>query len=224
MQWKWIERSGNDSLILFFNGWGMDERPFDFLDRSGFDILMCYNYRDLNLTLPDLSAYPEKFLVAWSSGVRAADVALRYSSLSFCHGIALNGTAYTVDSELGIAPELFKATIDAFSKKNRDRFFRRMMTGIDAYKRFISSSPHRDLEEQKAELQAILKNSMVAANVDNLFDRVFIATKDRIVPTENQECYWKQQKSVTLKRVEGGHFSFYRWKSWKEIIDDSLAE
>ena len=71
MQHFWLNKKENKKLIVFFNGWGMNETPVKHLDCEDFDILVLYDYRDLNFDLSqfDFSSYAKKYLICWSMGV-----------------------------------------------------------------------------------------------------------------------------------------------------------
>ena len=72
MKYKWLNKGVNNSkLILFFNGWGMDENVVKHLDCENYDVLMFYDYNTLNTDFDWdlLDVYPEKNLIAWSMGV-----------------------------------------------------------------------------------------------------------------------------------------------------------
>ena len=49
MKYKWLNLKNNQKLIIFFNGWGMDEGVVKHLDCEGYDILMFYNYNDFTI-------------------------------------------------------------------------------------------------------------------------------------------------------------------------------
>lgn len=40
MNITWLEKKDSDSLIIFFNGWGMDEHSISHLKNDEYDILM----------------------------------------------------------------------------------------------------------------------------------------------------------------------------------------
>ena len=71
MKYKWLNIKNNQKLIVFFNGWGMDECVVKHLDCENFDILMFYDYNTLgtDFDYESLNIYPEKNLIAWSMGV-----------------------------------------------------------------------------------------------------------------------------------------------------------
>ena len=48
MQHFWLNKQENNKkLIVFFNGWGMNETPIQHLKTDDFDILMLNDYRNL---------------------------------------------------------------------------------------------------------------------------------------------------------------------------------
>jgi len=59
MQYFWLNKKENKKLIVFFNGWGMNETPVQHLAYNDFDVLILYDYRNLNFDLSqfDFSSY-----------------------------------------------------------------------------------------------------------------------------------------------------------------------
>ena len=47
MKYKWLNRENNDKLIVFFNGWGMDECVVKHLYPDDYDVLMFFDYTTL---------------------------------------------------------------------------------------------------------------------------------------------------------------------------------
>ena len=48
MEYKWLSQKNNNKLIIFFNGWGMDEFPVKHLASDDYDIIMFYKYHSLH--------------------------------------------------------------------------------------------------------------------------------------------------------------------------------
>ena len=75
MEYNWLNKNNNRELIVFFGGWSFDSHPFECMDSGNRDILMFYDYSDLNIPeniLNEISNYSEKTLIAWSMGVFTA--------------------------------------------------------------------------------------------------------------------------------------------------------
>ena len=70
MKHCWLNE-GNSELLIFFAGWSFDENPFKFLDASGLDVVVIYDYSDLTLDV-DFSGYEKYYLIGWSMGVYIA--------------------------------------------------------------------------------------------------------------------------------------------------------
>ena len=47
MKYKWLNKHQNNNIIVFFNGWGMDESVVHHLDFSDYDVVMFYDYNNL---------------------------------------------------------------------------------------------------------------------------------------------------------------------------------
>ena len=49
MKSSWLNfEDKNKELIVFFNGWGFDEYVVKSLDAKGFDVIVIYDYQDLD--------------------------------------------------------------------------------------------------------------------------------------------------------------------------------
>ena len=62
MEYKWLNNKNNNKIIIFFNGWGMDESVVSHLNPADFDILMFYDYNslDTNFDFSTLNKYTER--------------------------------------------------------------------------------------------------------------------------------------------------------------------
>ena len=69
MKSLWLNKKNNKNIIVFFNGWGMNETIVSHIDYNKNDVLMFCDYRNLDIETFDFSQYENKFLVAWSMGV-----------------------------------------------------------------------------------------------------------------------------------------------------------
>ncbi|MEI8247706.1 MAG: pimeloyl-ACP methyl esterase BioG family protein [Lentisphaerota bacterium] len=223
MMAQWINWSGSADLLIFFNGWGMDARPFSRLDSSKLDVLMFYDYSSLNMHC-DITAltgeYSKCHLAAWSLGVWAAACALSDRQIQFTSATAINGTLQPVDAENGIAPEIFQGTIDSWNAVTRRKFYRRMCVSLETAAAFYALEPERDADSQKQELTAIqqlvLQRSPLPCN--NLFKRAVIGREDRIFPVAAQEKAWNAA-GAPCKITAAPHYPFSGLRHWKELID-----
>ena len=73
MKYKWLNKKENNELIIFFNGWGMDESVVNHLDYENYDVLMFYDYNSLetDFNFEKIKNY-KKHLISWSMGVMTA--------------------------------------------------------------------------------------------------------------------------------------------------------
>ena len=103
----WLGPRGRPSALVFFAGWGMDDRPFRRLTSLRFDVLVCYDYRDPGNTaataeLSAVAEYPDVTVIAWSLGCAAAAWAMFQRGWSPRAAVAINGTVTPEDDEAGI--------------------------------------------------------------------------------------------------------------------------
>jgi pimeloyl-[acyl-carrier protein] methyl ester esterase len=218
---RWLHRIESDKLIIFCNGWGMDEQPLAGLESHDWDVLMLYDYIDL---VPDqdlgelLSSYEETILVAWSMGVWAGQQIFASHRHQLQTGIAVNGTLCPIDDQFGIPEELFRATFEHFDEKQRSKFYHRMCRDREVYRRFVREQPARSVENQKKELAALLETAGCIREEEPLYQRALVADRDFIMPTSNQLNFWPEKM---VKQLDGTHFLFYSYQSWDEIVGEA---
>lgn len=220
---RWIHRKGHDRLLIFFNGWGMDDRVADFLQAGtpesfSRDVLLCYDYRSTVIprdVLDRIAGYRERTLVAWSLGVWAACEA---GLEGIDRALAINGTLTPVSREEGISPEIFRATLDNYTEKSRERFMRRMCGSSAFFERFLEIAPKRTVSDQKEELASILQNVMQAKSGVSRswrYTHVFIGRRDTIFPAKAQEYAWRELEPLVAEDMP--HFPFFAFSSWPEV-------
>ena len=201
MEYKWLNRNKSQKIIIFFNGWGMDETVVRHLNPEDYNVLMFYDYNNLktNFDFEFIHSF-EKHLIAWSMGVMTASLFQEeYNSST-----AINGTLCPIDADFGINPKIYDLTIHGFNEKGAEKFIKKMFDSP------VDIRPSRDIENQKAELIAL---KTYQANPDFKYTRVLISDNDKIIPTSNQENYWKQKANL-----HSGHCPFLLFNKWSEIL------
>ncbi len=218
MRNKWLRRKKGDRLILFCNGWGMDETPFLPLKCHDWDLLMFYDYQDMSVE-EDLSGvlqqYRETILVSWSMGVWVGQQLLYPLRSKLSAALAINGTTSPVDDQLGIPGDVFRATFEAFDEKQRLKFYNRMCGKRVLAKKFLLYQPRRSVESQRGELEFLLEQSTLEPRERSIYNTVFVADRDYIMPTDNQLRFWGEER---VRLLCGSHFFFYAYSSWDEMV------
>jgi len=223
MKSHWICRHHSRDLIVFLNGWGMDaciaaQAPAP----TGWDLLMFDDYAHLetSIDVAKLGArYDRMVLIAWSMGVWAAGRAFASASEVFTRAAAVNGTARPIHKRYGIPPKAYRATMSGFRTKARDAFYRRMCGCDDLLRRFLAAPPRRSIEDQERELKAIRElTEHSEAESAYPFDEVFIGSRDRIMPPENQKRFWAERAPCTMRDMP--HYPFFNL-TWEELLHDA---
>jgi biotin synthesis protein BioG len=223
MRSDWIERGGRESLIVFYNGWGMDAEPFRFLDPGANDVVVLYDYRDLSIEkclFDEINAYSQKSLLAWSMGVWAASRTAGTLG-DFERTLAVNGTPFPIDDRYGIPPGAFREMRENLSPPALLSFTYRMFPVKTDVDRFLASVPRRPFEERRDELVSLESGALsdLADEAPGLcFRSCIISDRDLIFPTVSQIRYWKRRQ-IETKRLDSGHFPFYRWNGWERIFE-----
>jgi biotin synthesis protein BioG len=217
----WINQKSNSSLLLFFNGWAMDARPFQHLDTGELDVLMLYDYTEpgnIQEILDAVQGYDKIHLTAWSLGVWAAAECLHYANFKLETATAVNGTLSPVSAECGIAPPIFEGTISSWSEPARIKFNRRMCGAGANAKFFAEHMPERSIEDQKQELISLRDrvNSDTPIN-KSLFTLAIGGSQDRIFPLAAQQKSWTDNNTEFVSQ-EVPHYFFSDFKSWMEVV------
>ncbi len=207
----------SSSLLLFFNGWGMDERLLPLAD--GMDVMMLYAYhQNGGLPMDIIRSYKTVYVVAWSMGVWAAENILRGNSINPEKCVAINGTPFPVHPTLGIPPAIFKGTLDRLDERGRNKFMMRTLGGVKAFQQLEMKEklPERTLEDQKAELAWFWDNAVADYQPLLTWDKAILGTDDLIFPCENMKAYWSERADVVI--FDMPHYPFEQLKKWKDIF------
>ena len=216
MQYHWLHKNiNNNKLIVFFGGWSFDFRPFECLESNNYDVLMFYDYNNLEIPskIPD---YEEKILITWSMGVFIAYY-LKDKLPEFNRKIAINGTPYPVDNERGIPFRTFDLTLKHAQTGLKQKFYENVFANEEFLKKYLKTPVERTIQNRVEELNALntlIKNTPVTYDGE-FYDSAIVSNKDRIIPFKNQMNMWQNLAKV----IDCGHFPFYNYKSWDEICN-----
>jgi biotin synthesis protein BioG len=208
MKTRWLHQKNNPDCIMFMAGWGMGPEPFQQMAAGPVDVLMVYDYRnldafDLRSLLP---ATQHLHLLAWSMGVWAAGRLL--ADINFASATAIGGTCRPIDDKRGIPGRVFDETIDNFSPAVLNNFYSAMFDSPEEAQRFLQTSPARPLQELKEELIGLRSACRVQPEVEDIFDRRLVTSRDRIFPARNQVRAWGRDN---VESIALPHFPFYQW-------------
>lgn len=198
-------------LLLIFGGWGSDASVASGLERADYDIAVVWNYRG-EASAEDvrrIGSYGEVMVIAWSYGVAAAALFINaHPEVAFTLKIAVNGTHTPVDSATGIAPEIFRGTLEGMSERTLEKFRRRMCGSAAAYAEYMAAChPQRSIESLCEELKWL--GDISAREVPaTIWDVVYISASDRIIPTQSQRTAWRGHGNV--RETEGFHKPDFR--------------
>lgn len=220
MQTYWINRKQNNTLIIFFSGWGSDYRPFYSILAVDVDVLMLYEYHQIQL--PDdfmaiTASYQMVKILAWSLGVWVANKLIPHCDIVIEKAVALNGTLNPIDDLSGIPVAVFDGTLKNLNAHSLVSFYRRMFSNSKHQLLFKQNTPQCSVEKLVLELRCLREQ---VANAENsLFTKALVSNDDSIFPAINQLRFW--QDKLPVSSVSAGHFPFYGFETWDEII--SLA-
>lgn len=205
---KFEGNKNSGALLIFFAGWGMDERPFVEYLPDDRDCLICYDYRSLDFDCSLTKNYSTIQVVAWSMGVWAASVVLKDNPFPLTGCVAINGTVCPTDDEKGIAARIFQGTLDGLDERNLLKFRRRMCGSQEALNRFLTKAPERTMEDLREELRCIGEMSRETVYTSFRWDKVYIGTQDKIFLPANQQKAWEGED---VCMIEAEHYPEKYW-------------
>lgn len=221
MKTTFAHQNASDRLLVFFNGWGMDNALFQRWRGDGdFDVLIAWDYTCLT-PLPPLSGYREVRLVAWSLGVWAAAVA---ALPPLARATAVNGTLRPIDEHHGIRPAVFQGTIDNWLNDEARERFRQRAIGMAAAEASApppvggaGPAPGRQPLDQRDELQALQDRITGRPEPANIYDLALIGGRDRIFPPPAQRRFWSRTAVSCREWADAPHYPFAGTSSWQEL-------
>ena len=221
MKIDFLRRCGSPTLELFFAGWGMDSRPFawaaDSPHTASCDFAVCYEYTDMeldgpdkasvnqananqasvNLAMSDTRGYSEVRVRAWSLGVYAASLVLPGLGCNVSTAVAINGTLWPVDDDLGIPHAVYDATAANLSAESLERFNRRMCGAHRAI--FESRKPLRSVDSLRAELLHIRECAADRSRPQFTgWTQAVLSSRDKIFPIANMRRAWPATPQLEL--------------------------
>lgn len=195
-------------LILFFNGWGMDESIVSHLEIPINYSLKVINY-PYNFDAASLSQYEDIIFIGWSFGSYYLTKYLIENNIKSKKIISLNGTPETIGKN-GISQGVFDLTLDTLSPDTLQKFYENM--GIDN----TFSQAKKNFKDIKNELQYFKDNYIP---LKNIFTHAFIGKKDKIIPASRQKKYFEANGTI-ITEIPCGHYPFSVIKNWDILIGE----
>ncbi len=215
MQYDWIRREGSDTVIIFFNGWGMDIHSISTLGNPDVDCCLISDYTDEVLHTEDFDRYQHINLIAWSMGVWAAEFYFPQEILpKLDQCVAINGTPYPKHDEWGIPSIVFNRTLETWDDKVRKKFWLRTVGGKSAAEHLSATASKRSTISQQEELRFVNDHYNPNYMASLPWSHAFCGEQDLIFPLGNQKTYWQNK----AKTMEMPHFPFLHLQSWSELL------
>ena len=208
---------GTRTLTILFGGWGSGPELFAECCPKDSDLLLCYDYHDLDFDRTVLKAYTSVKVVAWSMGVWAASRLFSrgtFEGLPVESATAFGGTVELADDRFGIPSAIFEATVSGMSPVALKKFRRRMCGAFLPY--FEAHLPDRSFEDLDGELKAVAaaldaesKAAASALEIDNerhfFWTQAYVGNGDLIFPPANQLRSW-ERLGVPFREIDSPHY------------------
>lgn len=209
MKHRLIKNEGGKSLLLFFLGWSCDPESVTSFAPKNWDVLVLYDYRDLEFPVEALVVMTdyEKFAVAAHSfGVWVANYHLpKFPKLETT--IAICGTLFPVDETYGIAPKIFDLTLRSI-KGNGIAKFNEKMCGENQANFTPADVPFEEQYEALVNLGKWFQQFPARKEDVNHWKVAVICMKDQIFPVDALVTYWGESETEVLGFKNLPHFPF----------------
>lgn len=217
MEAKWVVKNSRRSLILFFCGWGFDERCIKHIGDQRHDVVAVYDYRSLSFDASITNGYDKVVVVAWSFGVWAAGWLMEQGLLKVNSTHAINGTLNPVSGSEGIPAAIFEGTVGNLTEATMKKFTMRICGGARGYAELSRLMPQRCFEEQREEL-ILLGEHFQRWSLSNkdIWSSALISTDDLIFPYQNLKNHWGDRATT----IGGAHLCFGKVETWGEMIGE----
>lgn len=200
MKFKWLSRGAGDTATVFFAGFACDAAILSKCSLPKTDVCVVFDYRDFSLS-ENFSRYAKVRIVAWSFGVKVADVATA-DWANVVSRIAICGSTFPVDDTLGIPRAVFEKTLENFDAAGVEKFYKRVCGARNfAQNRAILCS--RTPDELRDELRSCGRFFDADHTVKSRWDCAFACVGDKIFPTRNLARTFPKNLTVW----EGEHLS-----------------
>lgn len=207
MKAEFLRHTSSSKLILIFAGWSTRPQFYSDICRKGWDVLVVYDYTELDFPHEMLADYETIWLFAWSLGVFAAEISLDSSDVTAA--IAVNGTPEPVSDEYGIPENIYKATAENLNRQNLIKFRKRMAGSSQVFKeKFNDDFSDETVSELQRELFSIydLIQSPLTQGKGLTWNRAFISLNDRIFPAANMKTAWEKRNVPVSVLDSGDHY------------------
>ena len=207
---KYFINNNSDTLLLFFTGWGCDEKEFEHL-RADSDVLLLYEYSDLNLEF-DFSKYKEINLIAFSAGVFIASVFDFKIKLN--RKIAISGNPYLFDEHFGLSKKIQEVLYNV-TEETADDFARNYLVKTDDEWQVFHHS-QRTIDSCKAEFDSLKRIYQTKKQIiKDIYDTAIAGDEDPIFNVLSQKEFFKDKLRI-VKNAR--HNVFFRIKNYKDIL------
>lgn len=202
----------------------MDPGPFAHLSRTGYDVMVVWDYTSLELDATPMRHYDEIVVVAWSLGVFMAAATANHLPVPVTARIAVAGTLMPIDDLRGVPTSKFWNTLAGLADGSMTKLLRRMCRDTAQYEEFMQHMPQRTIDDICTELEAVPRHVREAdvTRLGKRWDYALVPQDDRMVPSDNQRRAWEGQ-ATTVLTISGSHMPSLARILNNYIIDKELV-
>lgn len=210
---KYLVDNNSDTLLIFFTGWGCDETEFEHLV-SNYDILLLYNYTDLNLDF-DFSKYKNFYIIAFSAGVFVSSI-FKFN-FKWNKAIAISGNPYLFNEELGLSSKIQNILYN-ITEKSADEFAKNYLIKTEEeYRKFHHSN--RTIDSCKKEFNCLKKiYQKRKQDIKDIFDKALIGEEDPIFNVSAQKKFYGKRLNINKNSRHNLFFQITKYEQILELI------
>lgn len=207
MKWQIVSDTGSDRLLLVFAGWGMGADAFAGLARSGYDVMVVWDFRSFYIDWSCVDRYCEICLLAWSLGVYAASQTTHAIDYKITRRVAVNGTLEPIHDRYGIAEARYYDIIE-----------RLPATSVAEVLESEATSSTLSADEVAAELLSVSDRLLLSVPAASRWDVALVGVDDRLWSPQSQRRAW-QAAGVAVEPMHCGHVPDFQAVADRQFVD-----
>lgn len=197
MLYKYLHHKNNKDLIVFFSGFASEPCLFDYSFDNTADVLLVYDYANLDFNFDYLKDYEHVYVLAWSMGVAIASIIFENKHNLLTKAIAINGSDKPMQKGLGIDKRVFLLTLKTLSADSIQSFRDKMHSP----NYFNELNFTRDCNSLKNELNFLYQTFKDYSSDICIFDKAILGNCDQIFKVENLLANFKDRCQVQVLEI-----------------------
>ena len=121
----------------------------------------------------------------------------------------------------GIPVKIFELTLKHAASGLGGKFYKNVFQTFKEYEEYLKNPVQRSIENRVEELENLydlIRQQPADFDGEKFYDCAVVCQNDKIIPSANQSAS-HNKNNVPVISLDCGHFPFYNFSKWDEIIE-----